>query len=162
MCHRLEFLSVELLIQVMKYLPDMAALSKLFTAYPTMIPPFETYRDEIDSSVMYNMSPELRNSALEVLVTRSCSPMHPSHIIKYCLDAKTCYARFRLRTHPLSALLDLIEILGSIESLSQSFARDRILGPCQQRQVSQRASAEFPEFAVMHRGVLSPSNSTIW
>ena len=52
--------------------------------------------------------------------------------IKYCLDDKTYHDGLRQSTYSLSALLDLIEISGSIESLSQSFARDRILVPGQQ------------------------------
>lgn len=84
--YRLEILSVELLCQVMKYLPDMAALSRLFTAYPTMIPPFEAYRNEIVSSVMNNKSPELRNSALECasysnLLANAPKPYDPFHQI---------------------------------------------------------------------------------
>ena len=92
-------------------------------------------RKEIVSGVMNNMSPELRNSALDVLTTLSHSPIHQrhmTHFIQYNLDIKTSYARLCLRIYPLSALLDLIEIPRSIESLNQSLTRDPILVPCQQ------------------------------
>lgn len=133
--YRLQLIPIELTIKVLKYLPDLSALSRLFTAYPETFVRFEKYRNEIVSSIVKNMSPELRNSALDVLVIRSRSPVPPSRMtrfIKNHLDARTSYTRFRVDTYSLSALLDLIEISGSIESLSESFARDRVLRPSKQ------------------------------
>ena len=142
----LQELPVELLVRVMKHLPDMAPLSRLFTAYPKTPETFIGASNDIFASIVNNMSPELRNSALDVLVTRSRSRIHPrhmTHFIKYCLDDKTYHGGLRLRNYSLSALLDLIERSGSIESLSQSFARDRILVPCQQQQSMQLSPVEL-------------------
>lgn len=138
--YRLIFLPAELLIEVMKYMPDLAALSRLFTACPKETKPtFMEYRKEIISSVLDNMSPELRNAAFDVLVTRRCSPiMRPRDMtlhIQNRLDARE-YDRLRLSDYLPFELLDLIRISGSIESLTDSFARDRILRPCEQQQHS--------------------------
>ncbi|KAF6240124.1 hypothetical protein HO173_001734 [Letharia columbiana] len=126
-------LPAELLFAVMKYLPDMAALSRLFTAYPRTFIVFNLISKEIFAGIVDNMSAELRDSALDVLAVRSHPPIHPSQItdfIKHHLDAKVCYTQPRLRRYPLSAILDLITISESIESLTESFASDRVLGPC--------------------------------
>lgn len=131
----------EIRIEVMKHLPDMAALSRLFTAYPETFISFNPFAcsNETVASIMNNMSPELRNSALDVLAVRSRPPIHPSqitHFIEHELDAEVCYTHKRFRRRSLSALLDLIAISASIESLTESFARDRVLGPCMQHSMA--------------------------
>lgn len=131
----LQELPVELLVRVMKHLPDMAPLSRLFTAYPKTPETFIGASNDIFASIVNNMSPELRNSALDVLAVRSRPPIHPSQItrfIKHYLNAEVYNAQISSRSYSLSALLDLIAISESIESLTESFARDRVRGPSMQ------------------------------
>ncbi|CAF9902818.1 MAG: hypothetical protein ALECFALPRED_000034 [Alectoria fallacina] len=133
--HGLQGLPAELLIGVMKHLPDMAALSRLFTAYPKTPETFIEASNHIFASIVNNMSPELRNSALDVLAVRSRPPIHPSqitHFIEHYLDAEVYNAQISSCSYSLSALLDLILISESIESLTESFARDRVRGPSMQ------------------------------
>lgn len=134
----LQDLPAEMLLELMKHLPDMAALSRLFTAYPKTFILFErpTCSNEICASIANNMQPELWNAALDVLAVRSRPPIDPrqiTHFIEHHLDADVCHTQKRLHTYSLSAILDLITISESIESLTESFARDRVLGPCMQR-----------------------------
>lgn len=131
----LHSLPVELLVMVMKYLPDMAALSRLFTAYSLTFLIFKRYSNDILPSVVKNMSPELRGSALDVLVARMFAPIHSSMIscfIEHYLNPDIDQPQSRLSTCPLSVLLDLITVSESIESVTEIFARDRIIGPCAQ------------------------------
>ncbi|CAD6568384.1 MAG: hypothetical protein ASARMPRED_001695 [Alectoria sarmentosa] len=133
--HGLQDLPAELLTGVMKHLPDMAALSRLFTAYPKTPETFIEASNDIFASIVNNMSPELRNSALDVLAVRSHPPIHPrqiTHFIKHHLDAEVYNTQIHLRSYSLSALLDLIVISESIENLTESFARDRVRGPSMQ------------------------------
>ena len=128
-------LPAELLIQVMKFLPNIAALSRLFTAYPTTETSFEESSNKIFASILANMSPELRNSSLDVLTVRSRPPIHPSqitHFIEHELDAEAYDAQLSEGNYSLDALLDLIAVAGSIESLTESFAWQRVLGPSMQ------------------------------
>ena len=79
------------------------------------------------------MSRELRNSALDMLAVRSRLPIPPrqiTHLIEPCLDAEVCYTQARLSSYPYSALMDLIKISESIESLTESLVRDPVLSPC--------------------------------
>ena len=134
----------ELLIEVMKHLPDMAALSRLFTAYPKTLRYFRGsgnrnfVGNDIFASMVNKMSLELRNSALDVLAVRSRPPIRPSQItgfIRDCLKAEVHDAQARLANYSLSIILDLITVSESIESLTESFARDRVLGPCLQHSI---------------------------
>lgn len=131
----LQNLPAELLVQIMKFLPDMAALSRLFTAYPTTITSFQESGNKIFASILANMSPELRNASLDVLAVRSRPPIHPSqitHFIEHHLDADAYDAQLRKGNYSLDALVDLIAVAGSLESLTESFAWQRVLGPSMQ------------------------------
>ena len=125
----------------MKHSPDMAALSRLFTAYPRSLKYFRGFGNRnfvsnyIFASIVNNMSPELRNSALDVLAVRSHPPIYPSritHFIKHRLNAELHDIQLRLANYSLSVILDLITVSGSIESLTESVARYRVLTPCLQ------------------------------
>lgn len=134
-CCDLQAIPHEVLILVMEHLPDMAALSRLFTAYPMTLIHFRLHGHKILASILDRMSPELRHSALDVLAVQSRPPIGPSritHFIKHHLNAEVCYSQACLRRYKLSALLDLITVAESIESLTQSFAHARILSPCMQ------------------------------
>lgn len=124
----LHIFPVELLVKVMTHLPDTASLSRLFTAYPKTLDAFKEFGHQIFISIVTNMYPELRNASLNALVARS-RPPKITDFIEDELKAKDSCVQFRLRDFSLSALLDLIKVSGSIESLTDSFAREHILAP---------------------------------
>ena len=134
----LKALPAEVLVEVMTHLPDMAALSRFFTAYPLSFFHFQPVpvSNRILNSIMNKMSPELRHPALTVLAVRSRVPIDPSHVttrfIEHHREADVYDAQLRLGSYEPSALLDLTTIAESIESLTESFARDRVLGPSMQ------------------------------
>lgn len=135
----LQALPVELLIVVMKHLPDMAALSRLFTACSYTFIIFKRNSNDIFASIVKKISPELRSAALDVLAVRSRSPIHRRLItsfIEQYLNVHVYDAQSGLSSYSLSALLDLITVSESIESLTESFARDRVLGPCMRNKMS--------------------------
>ncbi len=133
-------LPVELLVKVMAHLPDLATLSRLFNAYPTAREAFQKYRSTANNifvGVVTNMTPEIRNACLDVLAARNCLPENPGQITKFIkgLDAGVYCAQLENSQHCLSSLLDLIAVSENIESLTESFASNRVLAPCKQHEM---------------------------
>ena len=129
-------LPAELRLTVMENLPDLATLSRLFTACPNMVTTFRgTIKkgNKVFASIMANTSPELRYACLDVLAVRTLRPCRASEVTKFIkryLDDKLHDTQLRRCQYPLTALLDLIAVAESLQSVTDSFASERVLNLC--------------------------------